>query len=283
MKKSPLDHYIELESTDQHVFRAYVAAPLKPPKGALVILQEMDQRGLGHSADRTASAGGAVARPGVNAYVRAVAKSYANEGYLAIAPSTFSRGRSGRDYGYLYDESQHKAHPRIVRPLQALASPLVMLDIQAAIGHGRLNVSSGRVGMLGFCWGGLLAWRAACRMEDVRATVCYYGGGMTEAGDLAQKARCPVLVHMGQDNQWMTQASIEAFRSAHSQPAHGQPTAPGEDSNLETTSPEVQVLGYEADYGFDHPQRRAFNKSAALLASQRTRQFLAQHLLADLD
>jgi carboxymethylenebutenolidase len=267
-----MDQYIELASVDQHVFRAFVAEPPMPAQAALVVLQEMDQRGWDSDSARAPAVHGKASLPGVNAYARAVAKRYAAAGYLAIVPSTFSRGRSGRDYGYLYEDTQRKSHPRIIKPLQALDSPLVMLDIQAAIGHGRLNVSSGRVGMLGFCWGGLLAWRVACSMQDVRATVCYYGGGMTDAGDLAQKARCPVLVHMGQDNQWMTQASIEAFRSAHSQPAHNQPT-----------SPEVQVLGYDADYGFDHPHRRAFNKSAALLASQRTHQFLAQHLLADLD
>ena len=262
MKKSPLDHYIELESADQHVFRAYVAAPLTPPKGALVILQEMDQRGLGHSADRTASAGGAVARPGVNAYVRAVAKSYANEGYLAIAPSTFSRGRSGRDYGYLYDESQHKANPRIVRPLQALTSPLVMLDIQAAIDFARMHADSGQVGVVGFCWGGLLAWRAAGSLDHVAAAVCYYGGGMTGEEERAQPTRCPVLTHMGQDNLWMSRASIEAFEAARQALA----------------GPPVAVHRYDASYGFDNPQRNASNKTAALLASQRTRQFLTQHL-----
>ena len=262
MTKPALDHYIELESADQHVFRAYVAAPLKPVKAALVILQEMDQRGLGHSADRTASAGGAVARPGVNAYVRAVAKSYANEGYLAIAPSTFSRGRSGRDYGYLYDEGQHKAHPRIVRPLQALASPLVMLDIQAAIDFARTHADSGQVGVVGFCWGGLLAWRAAGSLDHVAAAVCYYGGGMTGEEERAQPTRCPVLTHMGQDNVWMSRASIEAFEAARQALA----------------GPQVQVHRYDASYGFDNPQRNASNKTAALLASQRTRQFLTQHL-----
>ena len=262
MTKTALDHYIELESADQHVFRAYVAAPLKPVKAALVILQEMDQRGLGHSADRTASAGGAVARPGVNAYVRAVAKSYANEGYLAIAPSTFSRGRSGRDYGYLYDEGQHKAHPRIVRPLQALPSPLVMLDIQAAIDFARTHADSGQVGVVGFCWGGLLAWRAAGSLDHVAAAVCYYGGGMTGEEERAQPTRCPVLTHMGQDNVWMSRASIEAFEAARQALA----------------GPQVQVHRYDASYGFDNPQRNASNKSAALLARQRSRQFLAQHL-----
>jgi carboxymethylenebutenolidase len=262
MKKSPLDHYIELESADQHIFRAYVAAPLTPVKAAVVILQEMDQRGLGHSADRTASAGGPGAKPGVNAYVRAVAKSYANEGYLAIAPSTFSRGRSGRDYGYLYDESQHKAHPRIVRPLQALASPLVMLDIQAAIDFASMHAESGQVGVVGFCWGGLLAWRAAGSMNHVAAAVCYYGGGMTGEEELVQATKCPVMAHMGQDNIWMSRASIEAFEAARQALA----------------GPPVEVHRYDASYGFDNPQRNESNKTAALLARQRTRQFLKQHL-----
>ena len=262
MKKPALDHYIELESADQHIFRAYAVAPLTPAKAAVVILQEMDQRGLGHSADRNGSAGGAAARPGVNAYVRAVAKSYANEGYLAIAPSTFSRGRSGRDYGYLYDESLDKAHPRIVKPLQALDSPLVMLDIQAAIDFASMHADSGQVGVVGFCWGGLLAWRAAGSLNHVAAAVCYYGGGMTGEEELAQTANCPVLTHMGQDNVWMSRASIEAFDAARQTLA----------------GPQVLLHRYDASYGFDNPQRNVSNKSAALLARQRTRQFLTQHL-----
>ena len=258
MNKPPTDQYIELESADQHIFRAYVAAPLSPAKAALVILQEMDQRGLGDKVNRPGSA----ARPGVNAYVRAVAKSYANDGYLAIAPSTFSRGRSGRDYGYLYDESSNQAHPRIVKPLQALPSPLVMLDIQAAIDFARMHADSGQVGVLGFCWGGLLAWRAACSLENVAAAVCYYGGGMTGEEERAQPIRCPVLTHMAQDNVWMSRASIEAFEAGRQALA----------------GPQVEVHRYDASYGFDNPQRTASNKSAALLARQRTRQFLTQHL-----
>lgn len=262
MTKPALDRYIELESADQHILRAFVAAPPTPAKAALVILQEMDQRGLGHSAERAAPASGAAARPGVNAYVRAVAKSYANEGYLAIAPSTFSRGKSGRDYGYLYDESQHTAHPRIVRPLQALTSPLVMLDIQAAIDFARMHTDSGRVGVLGFCWGGLLAWRAAGSLNHVTAAVSYYGGGMTGEEERTQPTRCPVQTHMSQDNMWMTRASIEAFEAARQTLA----------------GPLVEVHRYDASYGFDNPQRSASNKTAALQARQRTRQFLMQHL-----
>jgi carboxymethylenebutenolidase len=267
--------YIDLRSEDQHLFRAFVVEPPVPARAAVVILQEMDQRGWGSDSARPSPASNKSALPGVNAYARAVAKSYAAEGYLAIAPSTFSRGRSGHDYGYLYDDSHRKGHPRIVKPLQALPSPLVMLDIRAAIEHGRQLAPGGQVAVLGFCWGGLLAWRAACSLEGLQAAVCYYGGGMTEAPESAQKPRCPVLAHMPQDKHWMSQSSIQDFGAAHTATAFLQP---GDAPQPWAGEPLVQIEKYEADYGFDNPQRPGAHSASALLARQRTLHFLARQL-----
>ncbi len=178
--------YVELISVDKHLFRAFVAEPAGSPKAALVLLQEMDQRHYGWEASRVKARAHSSNLPGVSAHMRAVAQSYAAEGFLVIAPSTFSRGRSGIDYGYRFEDPFQKLHPRIIKPLQALDSPLVLLDIQAALGYGHLHVPNARVGLLGYCWGGLLAWRAACSIKGVSAAVCYYGGGMTNPPDQAR-------------------------------------------------------------------------------------------------
>lgn len=256
--------YVKLKSIDGHVFRAFMSEPPAAPRAAMVLLQEMDQRHYGWDSSRAKSPSAGPSLPGVNAHIRAVAESYAALGFLVIAPSTFSRGRTGVDYGYRFENPNHKAFPRIIKPLQALASPLVLLDIQAAIGHGRLHVPNRRVGLLGFCWGGLLAWQAACSIQGVSAAVCYYGGGMTDAPDQSLQALCPVLAHFGNDKQWMQADSVAAFAAAHAQPAAGLPA--------------VQVEHYEAEYGFDRPGRRAFNDPASALARSRTLQFMAKHL-----
>ncbi|MEI7784879.1 MAG: dienelactone hydrolase family protein [Betaproteobacteria bacterium] len=258
--------YIELQSIDEHRFRAYVVEPPTLPRAALVLLQEMDQRHFGWDSSRVKSTSASTSLPGVNAHIRAVAKSYAALGFWVIAPSTFSRGKTGIDYGYRFENPGDRAYPRICKPLQALDSPLVMLDIQAAIAHAKLWAPQARVGLLGFCWGALLAWRAACGVRGLGAAVCYYGGGMTDLPDQATQALCPVLTHFGNDDQWMKASSVKAFADRHAQTAVG-------------GSP-VEVLHYDAPYGFDHPGRASFQASSATLAHRRSVEFLATHLAA---
>lgn len=256
--------YVELTSIDGHCFRAYVVEPPAQRRAALVLLQEMDQRHYGWDSSRAKSASAGTSLPGVNAHIRAVAKSYAALGFWVIAPSTFSRGKTGMDYGYRFENPGDRAYPRICKPLQALDSPLVMLDVQAAIGYAKLWVPQAHVGLLGFCWGALLAWRAACSFDGLGATVCYYGGGMTDLPDQATQPLCPVLAHFGNDNEWMNATSIKAFAARQAQGAAG-------------GSP-VEVQHYDAPYGFDHPGRPSFQASSAAIAHRRTQQFLATHL-----
>ena len=256
--------YVELESIDGHCFRAYVVEPPAQPRAALVLLQEMDQRHYGWDSSRVRSTTASTNLPGVNSHIRAVAKSYAALGFAVIAPSTFSRGKTGRDYGYRFEDPGANAYPRICKPLQALDSSLVMLDIQAAIGYAKLSAPQAHVGLLGFCWGALLAWRAACSIQGLGAAVCYYGGGMTDLPDLAKQSLCPVLTHFGNDDEWMKDTSIKAFVAQHGQTEAGR-------------SP-VEVQHYEAPYGFDRPGRASFQASSAALAQRRTLQFLDRHL-----
>jgi carboxymethylenebutenolidase len=129
-----------------------------------------------------------------------------------------------------------------------------MQDVQAAIGHA---ASAGKVGIVGYCWGGLLTWRAACVLDGLAAAVPYYGGGMTTPDEIARIPKVPVLAHFGDQDHWISMTSVEAFRKAHV---------------------EVQVHVYHANHGFNCDQRAAYDATAAGQARERTLAFFGKHL-----
>ncbi|MEP6998444.1 MAG: dienelactone hydrolase family protein, partial [Betaproteobacteria bacterium] len=110
-------------------------------------------------------------------------------------------------------------------------------------------------GVVGYCWGGLITWLAACRLERFACAVSYYGGGILDAA--AGQPKCPVLAHFGERDAVIPVAGVRAFAEAH---------------------PEVQVHIYAADHGFNCNQRGAYDAAAATLARQRTLDFLRQHI-----
>lgn len=226
-----MGNFIDLTSADGFVFPAYVAQPAGQPKGGVVVLQEIF---------------------GVNSHIRSVADGYASEGYLAVAPSTFHRVKQGVELGYGQDDMA--AGSALKAAVEALPAPGVMPDIQAAIDHA---AQAGKVGIVGYCWGGLLTWRAACLLNGLSAASPYYGGGMTTPDESARKPRVPVLAHFGDQDHWIPLNSVEAFKKAH---------------------PEVQVEVYHANHGFNCDQRGSYDAAAAKLARERTLAFFAQHL-----
>lgn len=138
--------------------------------------------------------------------------------------------------------------------VEALPPPGAMADIQAAIDHLQ---STGKVAVLGYCWGGLLTWRAACGLRGLAAAVPYYGGGMTSPGEASAQPGVPVLAHFAEQDHWIPLDTVAAFEQAQ---------------------PGVVVHRYPADHGFNCDHRGAYNAAAAKLARQRTLAFLAQHL-----
>src|SRR4051812_36015069 len=157
--------FVDLKSADGFTFPAYVAQPAGKPQGAIVVLQEIF---------------------GVNSHIRAVADGYAAQGFLAVAPSTFHRAKQGVELGYSEDDM--KAGFALKTAVEALPAPGVMQDIQAAITHA---AKGGKVGIVGYCWGGLLSWRAACTLDGLSAAVTYYGGGMTPPAGNPRKPQGP--------------------------------------------------------------------------------------------
>ena len=225
--------FIDLTAADGFVFPAYVAPPAGAPRGAVVVLQEIF---------------------GVNAHVRAVADGYAAAGYLAVAPSTFHRVKPGVELGY--GEADMTEGFGYKMAVEALPAPGVMADIQAAIDHAA-QVSGGKVGIVGYCWGGLLTWRAACTLKGLAAAVPYYGGGMTTPEEAARVPRVPVLAHFGEQDRWIPLDTVQAFQAAQ---------------------PGVEVQVYAAHHGFNCDQRGAWDAGAAALARERTLAFFARYV-----
>jgi carboxymethylenebutenolidase len=224
---------VNLTSADGTQVPAYVAQPKEAPKGAVVVLQEIF---------------------GVNSHIREVADGYAAEGYLAVAPATFQRVQPGVELGY--SEADMGVGFGYKTAVEALPEPGVLQDIQAAIDHAAA-ASGGKVGIVGYCWGGLLTWRAACTLRGLVAAVPYYGGGVTTEAEIARQPQVPVLAHFAEEDKWIPMPSVHDFKQVH---------------------PEVTVWTYAAHHGFNCDHRGAWHASSAQLARTRTLAFFAEHL-----
>jgi carboxymethylenebutenolidase len=222
-----------LVAADGFEFPAYVATPAGLARGAVVVVQEIF---------------------GVNSHIRAVADGYAADGYLAVAPATFHRVQPGVELGYA--DADMQTGFTLKTAVEALPAPGVLQDIQAAVDHAA-QASGGKVAVLGYCWGGLLAWRSACNLHGLSAAIPYYGGGMTTEAEAARTPQCAVLAHFGEQDRWIPMDSVAAFRQRQ---------------------PGVQVHVYPAHHGFNCDQRGAYDATAARLARDRTLAFLAEHV-----
>ena len=259
--------YAEFTSPDQHRFRAFVAHPSSPPRGALILLHEMDAR----SPNRVHASAHADPMPGLSQRIRSLAQEHAARGYLVVAPSLFGRGRAGQDHGYRYQMGF--SGEQLVKPLQPVDSSRAMLDIQTVVDWAQGQIPQGKVGLMGFCWGGLLAWQAACTMPEGSAATSFYGGGMTHPEVNAWRPMCPVLVHLPSKGLLMTQASMDEFVAVQRDhfPAHGAVSP-------DQKGPMVQIEHYAAGYGFDHAGSRHHDPMASQSARRMTNTFFDQHL-----
>jgi carboxymethylenebutenolidase len=214
---------IRLAAKDGFTLSAYRAAPAGTPRGGIVVLQEIF---------------------GLNPHIRSVADRFAAEGYLAVAPALFDRVRPGIELGYAPADVTEGAGIRARTTLEG-----ALADVQAAMTEA---ASAGKVGVVGYCWGGTLAYAASARLDGVAASVCYYGGGI--AGMLAETPRAPTIMHFGALDKHIPQTDVERIRQAY---------------------PHLSVFVYDADHGFNCDARASFNAPAADLARARTLGFFA--------
>ena len=218
---------IELTAADGTRVSAYEARPAGKPRGAVVVLQEIF---------------------GVNSHIREVADGYAAQGYVAVAPATFHRVKPGVQLGYT--EADMNEGFGYKTAVEALPEPGVMQDHAA-------QISGAKVGIVGYCWGGLLTWRAACLLQGLSAAVPYYGGGVTTEAEVARHPKVPVLAHFAEEDKWIPMDTVHAFAKAH---------------------PEVSVHTYAAHHGFNCDHRGAWHAPSAQLAKARTLAFFESHL-----
>jgi len=218
---------IQLTAQDGKTISAYRAEPAGKPRGGIVVVQEIF---------------------GVNSHVRSVADGYAAEGYLAIAPAVFDRVKPG----ITLDSYNQEAMTEGFGYMQRLKIDETLLDIRAAV---EAAASAGKTGVVGYCFGGRMAWLSASRVPGLAAAVSYYGGGVP--GLASEKPQCPVILHFGERDSHIPIASVEEFKKAH---------------------PALPVYIYAADHGFNCDQRGSYDAAAAKLAKERTLAFFAKHV-----
>ena len=217
---------IELTAADGHKFAAYEAEPTGTPRGAVLVIMEIF---------------------GVNSHIRAVTDEYAKEGYVAIAPALFDRVHRGLDIGYT------PADIEVGRAaMQKMNLDDAMKDVAAALADVK---SAGKVGIVGFCWGGTVAWKAASSVDGLSCSVCYYGGGIP--GLINEKPKVPVMFHWGETDQSIPLEKAKQVAEAHKDQQH---------------------FFYAAGHGFNCDQRASYNADAAKLAKSRTLEFLRKHV-----
>lgn len=217
--------FVTLTAADGHSLSAWRTGPEDATRG-LVIVQEIF---------------------GVNHHIRNVADRFAAQGYLCIAPALFDRVRPGIELGYTPEDV---AKGRELRPQVPEAG--TMADIAAAAEA----LGSRALGIVGYCWGGTIAWWGATRTRHFRAASGWYGGGI--AGTRTETPHCPVQLHFGEKDAGIPLSDVDLIRAAH---------------------PEVEIHVYPgAQHGFGCDERGSFSPGDAALAQQRTLAFLAAHL-----
>jgi carboxymethylenebutenolidase len=227
-----MSEWLQLKATDGHELSAYVARPEGEPIGALVLIQEIF---------------------GVNAHIRRVADGYAKDGFVVVAPALFDRFERGVELRYEGEDGK-KAYELMnkLRPETAL------LDIAAAYEQAKLSERG--IGVIGYCFGGLMSWLTATRGETLKmqpsCCVGYYPGGIGKFAE--EDPSCPVLLNFGGADTHIGADQIEAVRAAH---------------------PEVEIFIYSgAEHGFNCDARASFNPQAAALARERSLAFLKTHI-----
>ncbi len=228
-----MSEWVELTATDGQVLSAFVARPEGQAKGAVVVVQEIF---------------------GINGHIQAVAAGYASEGYVAIAPALFDRQERGVALKYEGEDQQ-----RAFQLMGGLSPETAILDIEAAYRFAKGEGYEG-VAVIGFCYGGFMAWISATRGTSVamRPACCvgYYAGGIGKVA--SEEPACPVMLHFGGADSHIGMEQVNAVRSAH---------------------PEVEIYVYEgAGHGFNRDVGATYDAGAAKLARERTLGFLRTHI-----
>lgn len=220
-----MGEFVQLKAADGHMFDVYQAMPEGTPKGAILVIQEIF---------------------GVNAHIREVADGYAAKGYAVMAPALYDRAEKNFEVGYTPEDIAKGRDTRAkvdwadsVKDLAATAEALS---------------AYGKVGSVGYCYGGSCSWLVATRV-GVAASVCYYGGQIIMFKD--EKPKNPVMMHFGENDHGIPMTDVETIRKGH---------------------PDAQVFVYPAGHGFNCDHRGDYNAECAAEAKARSLAFFAEHV-----
>lgn len=230
-KESTMGMMVKITSGDGFVFDAYRAEPEDTPRGSIVLIQEIF---------------------GVNSHIRAVADGYASEGYLVLAPAIFDRHAPGIELAYDTEGVSRGADIAFNK----LNMSETLADLAATV---TTLVEAGKVGVVGYCFGGLLAYLSANSLSGLACSIGYYGGGI--AGVLDKKPKIPLMLHFGALDSHIPLSDV---------------------GRIQETLPEITVNIFpDADHGFNCDQRASYNAEAARAALDQSLAFFEQHLSSE--
>jgi carboxymethylenebutenolidase len=218
---------VKLQASDGHELDAYVAQPDGKPWGGLVVIQEIF---------------------GVNQHIRSVADRFAQEGFYAVAPALFDRVQRNLELTDAGEDMQ-----KGMAAAQKINIDDAVKDVDAALQYAAKETGK-PAGVVGYCYGGTLAWLSATRLAPA-AAVGYYGGHIARFA--GEKPRVPVMLHFGKHDNHIPQADVEKVQAAH---------------------PEVEIYWYDAGHAFNNDTRASYNEAAATEAMARTLAFFNRHL-----
>lgn len=216
---------ITLTTSDHHQLDAYEYKPANPSYG-LIVLQEIF---------------------GVNQHIRKVCSNFARNNFHVIAPALFDRIEKNIELSYETANVKKGINFRArINPEETL------LDIIATAHH----LPYKQIGIIGYCWGGSLSWRAATETHLFAAASCWYGAMIPSL--LQNKPNCPVQMHFGEKDQSIPLSEINKIKTAY---------------------PEVDIYVYkDADHGFGCAERASFHSQSYELAQKRTLEFFKSNL-----
>ena len=217
---------IGLKASDGFQLGGYRADPAGKAKGGVVVIQEIF---------------------GVNHHIRAVCDRFAAQGYAAVAPAMFDRAKADVELGYNDADADEGMALRASIQLEDS-----LKDVQAAIDA---LMPAGKVGIVGYCWGGSLAFLAATRLSGLACAVGYYGGRI--AGHKDEKPKVPTILHFGEQDEGIPMSDVEKIKAAR---------------------PEVKIYTYPADHGFSCDERGSFEPESHEKALKVTLAFFRENL-----
>jgi len=216
---------MKLTAADGHEFDSFEAGDVNAPRG-LVVVQEIF---------------------GVNAHMRLVSERLARFGYRVLCPAMFDRAERGVELGYTQEDAQKGLSLRA-----QISEAAVIQDIEAAAAA----FGDKPIGIIGYCWGGSIAWMGATKTSAFKAAIGWYGGGIAAQKDASP--HCPVQLHFGEEDHGIPMSDVEAIRAAQ---------------------PGVEIFTYAgAQHGFGCEARASYNEREAELAELRSLAFFAEHL-----